>query len=655
MRALLPYFESELTFLRQRGQSFAQAYPRIAGQLQLGADEAKDPHVERMIESFALLTARINKRLDDDFPLFTESLLEVLYPHYLRPFPSTSIAQFDLGAAAGQMSKPVVLARGTMLSSRPVKGVPCKFRTSQAVRLMPVKVTDAAYRQAVVAPEGTRLPAGATSLISITLALTSPQAGWGMLADQALRFYLDGEPSQVSVLREALCHKVLGVMVQTQTQEQAHQPWSAGDEVGQAGLPTLAGFADDEALIDFDARSHAAYRLLTEYFAFPDKFNFVDVPVPMTAGLRAGGPASSDTSGQRGLVLHLLLSGVRADSDESRLLASLNARNFQLGCTPVVNLFKQPADPIRVTHAASSYPVLVDSRRAFGYEVYAIDKVFRVKQTPQGESVQLFRPFFSLQHDDLLRAVDDDGTSDNAPTLAAQRQARAAADAGGRYWSAHRDEDVANDSPGYELALSIVDVDFNPALPQTDTLSLTVTATNRDLPTQLPFGAVGGDLFMEGGGLAKEVRLLRKPTASQRFERGRGALWRLISHLSLNHLSLSGGGIDALKEMLGLYDLPRSAANRRQIDGLKSVEFKPATAWLQGEPYATFVRGTEVRLTVDEDSFVGSGLGLFAAVLDQFFGLYVHANSFTKLTLVSARTQEEVLSCPPRNGEMPLV
>jgi type VI secretion system protein ImpG len=658
MRALLPYFENELAFLRRRGQSFAQAYPRIAGQLQLGSDEAKDPHVERMIESFALLTARVNKRLDDDFPLFTESLLEVLYPHYLRPFPSTSIAQFDLGASAGQLSKSVVLERGTMLSSRPVKGVPCKFRTSQAVSLLPIKVVDASYRNAIVAPEGTRLPAGATSLISITLDLLSPQATWAVLADKPLRFYLDGEPSQVSVLREALCHKVLGVMVQ----DQPHQPWTAS---GVPRLPTLAGFADDEALIDFDARSHAAYRLLTEYFAFPDKFNFVDVPVPVPSGMPSAGAVASGKDaggkGQRSLTVHLLLSGVRADSDESRLLESLSAQHFQLGCTPVVNLFRQPADPIRVTHAATAYPVLVDSRRAFGYEVYAIDRVFRVKQTPQGESVQEFRPFFSLQHDDLLGAVDDDELADQAPTLAAQRRAREAmnggdaARAGGRYWSAHRDEDVANDSPGYELELSIVDVDFDPALPQTDTLSLNVTATNRDLPTLLPFGAVGGDLFMEGGGLAKEVRLLRKPTPSMRFDRGRGALWRLISHLSLNHLSLSGGGIDALKEMLRLYDLPRSATNRRQIDGLRGVAFKPATAWLQGEPYATFVRGTEVRVTVDEDSFVGSGLGLFAAVLDQFFGLYVHANSFTKLTLVSARTQEEVLSCPPRNGEMPLV
>jgi type VI secretion system protein ImpG len=664
MRALLPYFENELTFLRRRGQSFAQAYPRIAGQLQLGSDEAKDPHVERMIESFALLTARVNKRLDDDFPLFTESLLEVLYPHYLRPFPSASIAQFDLGAAAGQMSKPVTIERGTLMATRPVKGVPCKFRTTQSVHLLPLRVADAVYRNAVSAPEGTRLPAGVTSLISVTLDLLSPQANWAMLANQALRFYLDGEPSQVSALREALCHKVQGIMVQTQ----AHQPWHAPVPPlsGEFPQPTLAGFADDEAMIDFDSRSHPAYRLLTEYFAFPEKFNFVDVPVPVPAALhKAGKPMAQEEGGtsdtRRSLTVHLLLSGVQADSDESRLLESLSVRNLLLGCAPVVNLFTQPADPIRVTHAASSYPVVVDGRRAYGYEVYSIDRVFCVKQTRHGESVQAFKPFFSLQHDDLLGADLVDDEIDAAPTMAAQRLIQSAQErgdstrAGGRYWSTQRDETVASDSPGYELSMSIVDVDFDPALPQTDTLSLTVTATNRDLPTLLPFGAVGGDLFMEGGGLAKEVRLLRKPTPSMRFERGRGALWRLISHLSLNHLSLSGGGIDALKEMLRLYDLPRSASNRRQIDGVLRIEFKPATAWLPGEPYATFVRGTEVRLTVDEDSFVGAGLGLFATVLDRFFGLYVHANSFTRLTLISARTQEAVLSCPPRNGNMTLV
>jgi type VI secretion system protein ImpG len=663
VRDLLPHYERELSRLRGRGAEFADAFPKIASRLAIGADESADPHVERMIESFALLAARIHKRLDDDFPLLTESLLEVLYPHYLRPFPSCSIAQFDLGAAAGQLTKPVAIGRGTCLVTRSVKGVPCKFRTTQDVTLLPVRIVSVAYRNAIVAPAGTCLPVGATAVISITLELASPQASWAFLSDQPMRLYLDGEPSQVSVLREALCNKVQGIFLETV----AHRPWRASQGTAASSIltPTLVGFESDEALVDFDARSHPGYRLLTEYFAFPEKFNFVDLPLSGASNLHSdlaeSGGDSEVALSQGRLTVHLTLSGVRSDSDESRLLEGINERSLVLGCAPVINLVQQPADPVRVTHAAASYPILVDGRRAFGYEVYSIDRVFRVKKTEQGETVQEFRPFFSLSHDDLLAPNNDDSAFDDAPNLASHRRSREqsvrfeGSRTGGRYWSAHRDESMVETSPGYELELSIVDIDFDPSLPQTDTLSLTVTATNRDLPSLLPFGVSGGDLFMEGGGAVKEIRLLRKPTQSQRFDRGRGALWRLISHLSLNHLSLSGGGIDALKEMLRLYDLPRSASNRRQIDGLVAIDFKPATAWLPGEPYATFVRGTEVRLTVDEDSFVGTGLGLFAAVLDHFFGLYVHANSFTKLTLISARTQEELLSCPPRNGDMPLL
>lgn len=656
MENLLPHYERELALLRQSSMSFAERYPKIAGRLQLANDVSQDPHVERMIESFALLAARVHKRLDDDFPLFTESMLEVLYPHYLRPFPACSIAQFDLGAAAGQMSKAAEVARGTVLASRPVKGVACKFRTTQSVTLRPVRIAQASFRNAVSAPEGTRLPAGATSVLSITLELLSPQASWSVLSEQPLRVYLDGESSQVSVLREALCQKVVGVM----TQATPHHPWISAASAGiDEAKPRLVGFADDEALIDFDERSHAAYRLLTEYFAFPDKFNFVDLTVPVPFNLRHAVTDGGDGESRhaRSLTLHLLMSGVRSDSNEARLLETIQARSFVLGCTPVINLFSLPADPIRVTHTAASYPVLPDSRRAFGYEVYAIERVYRVLQTPQGESVDEFRPFFSLRHDDLL-PFDDADIAASAPNLAALRRQRGKQQgegAPGRYWHVRRDDDLAEQSPGYETEISIVDVDFEPALPQTETLSLTVSATNRDLPTLLSFGAPGGDLTLDGGSLAREIRMLRKPTPSMRFERGRGALWRLISHLSLNHLSLASGGIDALKEMLRLYDLPRSASNRRQVDGLVAVDFKPATAWLPGEPFATFVRGTQVRLTVDEDSFVGTGLGLFAAVMNHFFGLYVHVNSFTQLTIVSARTQEEVLTCPPRNGDKPLV
>jgi type VI secretion system protein ImpG len=616
MDDLLPHYERELAFLRHHAGSFAKLYPRIASRLVLSGDVGDDPHVERLIQSFALLAARVHKRLDDDFPLFTETFLEVLYPHYLRPFPACAIARFDLAGGAGQLSQGSAVPRGTVLSSRlPVRGVTCKFRTTSEVLLQPLRVAALAFRGTVQAPVGTPLPKGATTLLSLTLELTSPQATWATLGGRALRLHIDGEASQVAALREALFGRVLGVLVQHAPQG----PWAAAPE----SMPKVVGFDETDALLDFDARSHPAYRLLTEYFAFPDKFNFIDLPWP----------AAALASAARSLTLHFALAGVRADSDEARLLETVSERNLLTGCTPVVNLFTQRADPIRVTHTSVSYPVLPDGRRAFGHEVYSVDRVWRVRQTPQGEQIHEFQPFYSLQHDQLLT----EGES------------------AGRYWHVQRDETLAQTSPGYETELSIVDIAFDPAVPQTDTLSLEVTATNRELPSQLPAGHIGGDLMLHGGSLAREIRFLRKPTASHRFERGRGAMWRLISHLSVNHLSLSGGGLEALKELLRLYDLPRSASNRRVLDGLVGIEYKSASACLPGEPFPSFVRGVEVRLKVEEQNFAGIGLRLFVQVLDHFFGLYVHANSFVQLKVVSARTGEELIECPRRSGESPLL
>jgi type VI secretion system protein ImpG len=151
------------------------------------------------------------------------------------------------------------------------------------------------------------------------------------------------------------------------------------------------------------------------------------------------------------------------------------------------------------------------------------------------------------------------------------------------------------------------------------------------------------------------IALLRKPTPGYRFECGNGGHWRLISHLALNHLSLADGGVDALREMLTLYDLPRAPATQRQIGGIKAVEHRAATTWLAGNPYACLVRGTEVRLTIDEEAFVGSGIDTFAQVFERFLGLYAHANSFTQLTLVSEKSGEALLTLKPRSGDLSLL
>lgn len=606
MEDLLPYYERELAFLRQHSRQFAERYPKLAAQLLLSGEGCDDPHVERMIQSFALLTARVSKKLEDSYPQFTEALLNVLYPHYLRPFPSCSIAHFDHGGS--ELTAVATIPRGTELQSRPVKGAICKFRTAWNLQLAPVLLEALRFDPIAHAPSEVRLPVGCNALLSFSLTLRGSEQEGGIGKLDKLRVYIDAEPSVASALRDTLFLRTLKAYVAG-----SDQRW----RVAREHLIGEVGFAEDEALIEMPDTAHGAYRYLTEYFCFPEKFNFFDIHI---------GEIPSSLLHENKLTLHLALGDLRADSDASRLLQTLTTQNLRLGCVPVVNLFPQRGDPIRINNRQTSYPVVADSRRAFAYDIYAIDSVRRVRQTPQGESITEFRPFFSLRHGETPER-------------------------NGYYWYAQRDHLVAETSPGYETSLSIVDADFDPVQPKTDVLSLQLTCTNRDLPTLMSVGLPSGDLFLEGGSSVRSIKLLRKPSQPYRFDHRGDGQWRLISHLSLNHLSLTASGLAAFQEMLALYDLPRSAASRRQIEGLLAIAQSEKTVWMPGQPFACFVRGVEVRLAIDETSFAGSGLDVFVRCIDRFLGLYVSMNSFIQLVVVSQRTGEELIRCAPRNGD----
>lgn len=614
MDELLPYYERELGFLRRYSREFAERYPKIAGRLLMVGEVCEDPHIERMIQSFALLNSRISKRLDDDYPEFTEALLEVLYPHYLKPFPSCSIAKFEYSATGAQVTNVSKIPRATELKTALIKGVACKFKTVYDITVAPVSLMSAKFDAIPSAPEAVVFPPKASSTLSISFGVNSQQSDFKKLNIESLRVFVDGESSFCAALRDALFMNTLCAFVEVD----GNGRWASLNKVPVSEV----GFDEEDALIESDSRTHPAYRLLTEYFTFPEKFNFFQINFEEINKLLF------ETS--KSFTLHLVLSGLRADSNVARMLGGLSAQNMLLGCTPVINLFKQSGDPIRVTNTATSYAVVADARRAFAYEVQSIDAVKMVRQTPQGESVTEFKPFYSLRHGETL-------------------------DSAGHYWVAHRDEMMASKSPGYETEISIVDIDFNPAKIETQTLSLDLTCTNRNLPASLSYGLPSGDLFLEGGSTVRTINFLRKPSQSYRFERGRGMHWRLISHLSMNHLSLSDGGIEAFKEILSLYDLPRSATSQRQISGVAGLDSKASQTWLKGNPFSCMVRGTEVRMSIDEDSFVGSGIHVFAEVVNRFLGLYVHANSFTQLVIASHKTGEELLRCSPRSGDLNLV
>ncbi|MGN6667980.1 MAG: type VI secretion system baseplate subunit TssF [Trinickia sp.] len=611
MEALLPYYERELAFLRRYSRDFADRYPKIAARLAPAGEHGDDPHVERMIESFALLTARINKKLDDDRPEFTEALLEVLYPHYLRPFPSCSIAQFGV-PGNGMPARPLTVPRGTPLVSRAIRGVPCRFRTAYDVTLAPLRLVRARHTPLdQVPPLAATLPGNASALLSFTFETTRPEGMLGELNLSTVRAYLHGEQSFIAALTDCLFMKTIGAYVET-AESRIWRPLAA--------IPIEpAGLAEGDALIDYPAKSHPAYRILAEYFAFPEKFDFIDFDLTAMIGMAGR---------SRRLTLHIALGELRDEPHIERLVESLSVNHVRLFCTPVVNLFAQRGEPIHVSHEAAAYPVVADARHARDYEVYSIDDVRRVETRSDGQTITEFRPFYALHHDEAARA--------------------------GRYWFARRNDWVARHSPGYETEISIVDADFDALEPRTDTLSLALTCTNRDLPAQLAIGLEGGDLFAPSEVGAGPIGLLSRPSPSVRAPRGAAMRWRLVSHLALNHVSLAADGLAPLKELLALYDTRRTAVSARHIAGIARIEQKPAVQWLPGRPFATFVRGVEIRLTFDEAHYVGTSLATFVRVLDTFFGLFVRLNSFVQLVAVAGRTGEEIMRCKPRSAQSTL-
>jgi type VI secretion system protein ImpG len=609
MDDLLRYFEEELGLFGQYAREFRERFPKPAGNLHIAGETYEDPSVARLIESVALMSARIKKRLDDDYPKFTESLLECLYPHYLRPLPAYSVVHIAPDKPAGSGGTRTARApRGTMLRTRPGQGPACRFRTVYPVSLGDIDVRKAFFAAVIAAPRSLRLPRGVTSSIGIELAVGDKAS----LADLGkVRVYVDCEPSQRAALLDTLFMRAVAAYVQPGD----GQPWVALER-----LPVrLAGFADDEAMIPFPARSNPAFRLLTEYFTYPEKFNFVDLDFGEIA---ARLPASA-----RRLTLHLALRGVLPDSNEARLLSSLSEKNLLLGCTPIINLFDKAGDPLQLTQTRADYALSPDGAHASAYEIHSIDAV-RVIYDKRGSTVvKEFGPLYAVRYGDAA---------------AAQR---------GNFWFARRDETTASVSPGHEVRIALVDADFNPSDVQGATLSTDLTCTNRDLPSQLRHGNPEGDLRPETESGLGPIRLLRRPTPTYRFDAGKGAHWRLISHLALNYATLTNAGLADFQKMLSLYDLPRSPISQRQIAGVVGLEHGTVRAWIRTLPASSLMPGIGIRMTVDEQAFVGSSLYVFAQVMDRYFAMNGQINCFTQLEIVSEQTGEEILKCPPRTAE----
>jgi type VI secretion system protein ImpG len=612
---LLLYYERELRFIRKLATGFAEKYPEVAGRLMLEPTKCEDPHVERLIEAFAILTARVHQRLDSDLAEISDALIGILYPHYLAPVPSATVVQFKVDPGAASVEGGFRVDAHSLLHSRPVAGVRCTFRTAYPLRLFPIEVAEVELVSATALRP--HVPAEAQSALRIALR-TIGGVPFSALAVDSLRFFLDAPSGDIHALYELFLRDPAGLLARADASAPA------------ALLPPRSirpvGFERDEGLLEYPTESFLGYRVLQEYFAFPDKFLFVEL-----TGL---GAATRRIDGE---TLELF---VLQKQSPAQLELHVEREHLKLGCTPAVNLFPHNADPIRVTHASVEYPIQPDARAPDAYEVHTVRSVSASTSSAGIAEARTYAPFYGLRH----------GT---------------ASASAGAYWHAARRPSLRKGDSGTDVFVSLVDDAFDVLEPPTDVLHVEVLCTNRALPALLPFGDPRGDFQLEGRPGITSIAALRKPTEPLPAPIGSASRWRLISHLTLNYLSITGAanaraGADArplaaLREILRLYDFDDSPVTRQRIAGLVGLRTRPVVRRAGHGAAASFARGIETELEFDPTQYTGTGVFLFASVLERFLGLYTSVNSFTQTVARVRQRPGELKRWPPRAGEIQLL
>lgn len=583
----------ELGALRKDGLEFAERFPKVAARLKLGEEGSTDPHVERLIESFAFLTARVQRKLDDDYPELSASLLEVLYPQLTRPVPSMAVVEVELDFEQSVPTSGLTLPRGTPFVSKPVRGAPLRFRSTAPLTLWPVRIMDAGV-EAPSAEDQVRYPA-ARSAIRLQLRAEGEHP-FGVLEIEQLRFFLRGDATTVAELYDLLLANVTGIEVSAGKRAFSIDPGELG----------TVGFSDDEAALPYPRRSFEGYRLLQEYFAFPAKFHFFDL----------GGLAPLQGRSADEIEIRFLL-----DREPRVPAASIEAKSFSLANVPIINLFETTADPVLLSPFTSEHLIMPDAQRPMDLEIFSVEEVVAVgtdgAQRPCAK-------FYSLGRGEHKAAA---------------------------YWQPLRRPSRRKGDEGTDVSLALVDLDMKHATIADGTLHVKVVCTNRDLPHSSGQWGRDDDFRPEGVTGVLGARCVHQPTRAHRPSLEGRDQWKLVSHLALNYLSIVHEGRDALREILQVYDLTGLPANRDQIEGILDVRSEPGVRWLASRFGSGFGRGVKTTLVLDRERFVGASVLLFAGVIERFLALYCAINSFSELALETPQDQTEVYRWKPRAGE----
>ena len=618
---LLRYYNRELQHVREMGGEFAREYPKIAGRLGLEGFECADPYVERLLEGFAFLAARVQLKLDAQQPVFTQHLMEMVYPHYLAPVPSMAVVEMAADLKEAALVTGHTVPRHTALRSLTGRDerTACEYRTAHDVALWPLKLAEAKYfdTPAAIAAAGVAIPADRTVRAGLRLKFAvTAGAQASELAMDELPVFLAGADELPKRLYEQLLGNAVGVAVRTKDAGGIASTWLEASSIQPKG------FADNESMIPYSGRSFSGYRLLQEYFACPERFLFT-----VFTGLRQ---ALSRAQGSEFEIVVLF------DRSISRLHNAVDAGNFRLFCTPAVNLFPRRADRIHLQQGKTEYHVLADRTRPMDFEIHSIGQVegFGDSQEPE----QQFQPFYGCDERTWQGGHGAFYTVRREPRQLSARQ---------------KLQGARSSYVGSELFIALVDANEAPYSSRLRQVGMQLMCTNRDLPLQMPVGKANTDFTLDVGAPVESVRCVAGPTKPRAPVAGGETAWRLVSHLQLNYVSLLGegnaDGAAALREMLTLYCDEFDSGARRQIEGIKSVSSQPIVRRIPVPGPISFGRGLEITLTCDDGAFEGTGAFLLGSVMQHFFARYVSVNSFTE-TVLRTLERNEVARWPARLG-----
>lgn len=593
---LLPYYEKQLQEFGQQSRAFADKYPKIAQRLSLNQEQIDDPHIERLIQAFSLIAARIDKKLADSYDIFTRSLFEVMFPQYLRHFPACSVVSFEDLNKQKQLTDVHIIPKGTTLKSRSFKGVQCEFNTSAEVKLLPIQLESLSFQTNPSA----HIHLNQNATLNLKFELLNPAKNW--LKNEKLPIYLDAISNFPLQVLDHIFHKETSFSLRINHKVVAiKNPFE------------VMGFDENESLLPVDQHTHHAYRLLIEYFCFPEKFSYLNLNLDFLKLLKEDNLSFE-------VQIHLKLN--LNDQAIIRNYSELNVANFKLFTSPVVNLFEKQAEPQKINHKNLEYPLMTDAHHPEFYQVYSIVEMNLIREkSNQDQVVYPILPFFAMSHyhgDDIqfFYALN--------PTVLQNQYV--------------------------ETGYSIISKQLEPHSIKSDFVSCKLLCSNRELPHEA-LGQSNNVLNLNDSTVARRALVLKRPTAPFQFEKNKNEQWRIISHLSLNTLALmKGDAVSHIKELLELYNLPKSKENHLIIDAIKKIEFEITNKLVEAKPFPMFVRGIKVLMDVDVQVFRGHSLYIFSELISHIFNLKVQMNSFVDVFVRDLNTKQELYQCVQNVG-----